>query len=32
VLVSRAKNRLAYLENVFKEFGAAGIAKLCKPV
>ena len=32
VLVSRAKNRLVYLEDTFKENGAAGIAHLCTPI
>lgn len=32
VLVSRAKDRLAYLENKFKLHGAAGIVELCTPI
>ena len=32
VLVSRAKDRLVYLENTFKLNGAAGVADLCTPV
>ena len=31
VLVSRAKDRLVYLQDVFKEHGARGIADLCTP-